>query len=239
MAPSSSVEQRVYQGIRYKLVRTRRRKTAAILIAPGGDVTVRVPQELDDGTIHGLLDKQHDRLMQAVSKQAGLPEPVVRSFDEGCTFPFLGQEHRLHFDTGASEELTLGSDGFHLRYREGVDAEATYQAAFRKFYTDHGRTYLAGRVHHFAPAVGVLPTATRVLHLGNRWGSCSPKGAVNFHWRAMMAPPKVVDYLVVHELAHLKQPDHSREFWRLVEQVIADHELCHEWLRAHGAEMDL
>jgi predicted metal-dependent hydrolase len=239
VSPVNSVEQRSYRGILYKLVRTPRRKTAAILIEPGGEVTVRVPQDLDDPTIEGLLDKQRGRLLRAVSKQAALPEPEARGFEEGCTFPFLGQEHDLHFDDAIEEDLSLGADGFHLRRREGVDAEAAYQAAFRRFYSEQGRSHIPERVQHFAAVLGVEPTTTRVLHLGNRWGSCSPKGAVNFHWRAMMAPPQVIDYLVVHELAHLKQPDHSREFWRLVELVVPDHHGHHEWLRLHGSEMDL
>jgi predicted metal-dependent hydrolase len=114
-----------------------------------------------------------------------------------------------------------------------------YQAAFRRFYTAVGKQDLAARVDRWSAVLDVEPAAVRVLDLKNRWGSCSPKGAVNFHWRTLMAPPRVIDYLVVHELAHLRVPDHSRGFWRLVEGVMPDHAERHAWLREHGAEMDL
>lgn len=239
MALAITVEHRAFHGVPYVLVRTPRRKTAAILIAPGGHVTVRVPQALDEATIDALLETRRNRLLRAVTDLAGVPEREARDFAEGATFLFLGREHSLRFVDQGDADLTLDAGGFHLLRQSGVSAEAKYQAAFRRFYCEQGRRHIGARVAHFAQLLGVSPTATRVLHLGNRWGSCSPKGAVNFHWRAMMAPPEVVDYLVVHELAHLKVPGHSRDFWRIVEVVVPDHVARHAWLREHGAFMDV
>lgn len=239
MPPRTITENRHFEGIPYTLVRSPRRKTAAILIEPGGEITVRVPRELDDATIDELLVSRRARILRAVAEQEGLPEPEEREFKEGATFPFLGVEHPIRFDDSPKREISLEADGFRVKRHSGVDAESRYQQAFRKFYTKEGRQYLWPRVAERAEEMGVEPAMTRVLHLGNRWGSCSPKGAVNFHWRVMMAPPEVIDYLIVHELAHLEVPDHSRDFWRLVESVLPDHEVHHTWLRRHGVEMDL
>lgn len=77
----------------------------------------------------------------------------------------------------------------------------------------------------------------RVLQLGYRWGSCSPSGTVNIHWATMQLPPTLIDYVLVHELAHLLRHDHSTEFWRLVERAMPDYEDCRERLRRLGPDL--
>lgn len=70
-----------------------------------------------------------------------------------------------------------------------------------------------------------------------RWGSCSSKGTLSFNWRLMLAPPRVLDYVVVHEICHFKYMDHSREFWRMVESIIPDYRERRKWLKEHGNEL--
>ena len=80
--------------------------------------------------------------------------------------------------------------------------------------------------------MGVEPAPyVEVLDLGYRWGSCSTDGTLNFHWRVMQLPPQVIDYVVVHELTHLKVPDHSPKFWGEVKRVMPDFEVHRRWLR--------
>jgi hypothetical protein len=74
----------------------------------------------------------------------------------------------------------------------------------------------------------------RVLDLGFRWGSCSPGGALNFHWATLLLPSSVVDYVVVHELVHLHESHHTPEFWRRVERAMPDYERRQKWLAKHG-----
>jgi predicted metal-dependent hydrolase len=79
----------------------------------------------------------------------------------------------------------------------------------------------------------------RIIDLKNRWASCSPGGSLNFHWKCMMSPPTVLDYIVVHELAHLRYPNHTKAFWNEVDKVMPDYGERKEWLRINGAGMDL
>src|SRR3546814_7726879 len=87
---------------------------------------------------------------------------------------------------------------------------------------ERGRERSGKRVAYFAPKAGVSPISTDVRGLGNRWASCSPDGRLAFHWKCLMAPLSIIDYIVVHELCHLHHPDHSDAFWNEVDKVLPE-----------------
>lgn len=92
----------------------------------------------------------------------------------------------------------------------------------------------AGRVAHFAPLVGVHYGRITVRHQCSRWGSCSAKGNLNFNCLLLLAPPEVLDYVVVHELCHRKEMNHGPAFWAAVETVLPDYRENRKWLRENG-----
>ncbi|MCG8610262.1 MAG: M48 family metallopeptidase, partial [Pseudomonadales bacterium] len=94
-------------------------------------------------------------------------------------------------------------------------------------------------IKSYSAKMGVTPESVRVMELKNRWGSCSAKGAINFHWKCAMLPMSVLDYVVVHELAHINQPNHSPAFWRTVEKILPSYEEQKTWLKFKGAGMTL
>lgn len=87
--------------------------------------------------------------------------------------------------------------------------------------------------------MGLTPKSINVQELQNRWASCIAEGVINFHWRCMMAPLSAIEYIIVHELAHLKHPNHTAEFWYTVEKVLPDYQQAKGWLRLHGAGLEL
>lgn len=98
--------------------------------------------------------------------------------------------------------------------------------------------YLNEAVNRWKPVVGVEPARfVEVMDLGFRWASCGSAGTLNFHWRVMQLPPQVIDYIVVHELTHLKIPDHSQAFWHQVSHVLPSYQVHREWLREKGGEL--
>ena len=88
----------------------------------------------------------------------------------------------------------------------------------------HAQPWLERRVRGFAPRLDVGVAGVRVLDLGFRWGSCGAGGALNFHWAVILLPPRIVDYVIVHELAHLHERHHTPAFWRRVERAMPDYE---------------
>lgn len=93
------------------------------------------------------------------------------------------------------------------------------------------------RVAFFAPLVGVVPGRIAIRCQKTRWGSCSAKGNLNFNCLLMLAPPEVMDSVVVHELCHLKQMNHSKKFYDEVLRVMPDYRTRQKWLKEHGAEL--
>jgi predicted metal-dependent hydrolase len=88
-----------------------------------------------------------------------------------------------------------------------------------------------------APAIGVRPQRVQIRDQRSRWGSCSTRGTLSFNWRLVLAPLEVLDYVVVHELCHLREPNHSRRFWKLVEEHRPDWRAHRDWLHEHGPEL--
>jgi predicted metal-dependent hydrolase len=99
------------------------------------------------------------------------------------------------------------------------------------------RELVATLVDDEAPTIGVKPQRIQIRDQRSRWGSCSTRGTLSFNWRLVLAPFEVLDYVVVHELCHLREPNHSRRFWKLVEQRRPDWRAQRDWLHEHGPEL--
>jgi predicted metal-dependent hydrolase len=99
------------------------------------------------------------------------------------------------------------------------------------------RELVAMLIDEEAPEIGVEPVRVQIGDQRSRWGSCSTRGTLSFNWRLVLAPFDVLDYVVVHELCHLREPNHSRRFWKLVEQRRPDWRAQRDWLHEHGPEL--
>lgn len=106
-------------------------------------------------------------------------------------------------------------------------------------YRQAAREYFAARVAHYEPIIGVTHGSIAIRDQKTRWGSCSAKGNLNFNWRLMLAPPRILDYVVVHELCHRKEMNHSKAFWNAVETVLPDYRECRKWLKENGKTLVL
>ncbi|MBO5095030.1 MAG: M48 family metallopeptidase [Lachnospiraceae bacterium] len=110
----------------------------------------------------------------------------------------------------------------------------TQRSALEARYRKAAREYITARVAYYEPIIGVTHTRLSIRDQKTRWGSCSSRGGLNFNWRLMLAPPRVLDYVVVHELCHRKEMNHSKAFWHAVETVLPDYRELRKWLRENG-----
>ncbi len=226
--------------ISYEVIRSPRR-TADIVIEPDGRVLVRAPEHIPDERIEDIVEAKRLWIYKNLAEWRDLnATKVLREFRNGEGFLYLGRSYRLLLVSGQDEPLLLKDGRFRLR-RDIVDKGevAAARKAFRDYFEARGRERIAKRVGYFAPKVGVVPGKVDVRQPGNRWASCSPSGNLAFHWKCMMAPPRIIDYIVVHELCHFHHLDHSNAFWNEVDKVMPDFAERREWLRKNGASMDL
>lgn len=226
--------------IRYEVVRSRRR-TADIIIERDGSVLVRAPEQTTDQRIEDLVEAKRAWIYRTLAEWRDLnATKVLREYKAGEGFLYLGRSYRLSLVAEQSEPLLLKNGRFHLR-RDLVDEGETKAAknAFRNYYIQRGHAKIPPRVVYFAPKVGVEPAAIEIRDLGNHWASCSPQGRLNFHWKTMMAPQTIIDYIIVHELCHLHYRDHTDAFWNEVDKVMPEYRERKEWLRRNGAGLDV
>lgn len=123
--------------------------------------------------------------------------------------------------------------------RPSSDLSDTQRSALEKRYIEAAREYFPKRAAYFQTFTGGEYHRITIRDQKTRWGSCSAKGTLSFNWRLMLAPPAVLDYVVVHELCHLTHMDHSAAFWRAVELVCPDYRIHRKWLKDHGHELVL
>ncbi|MBN1959672.1 MAG: M48 family metallopeptidase [Deltaproteobacteria bacterium] len=217
------------------------RSTTDIIIERDGSVLVRAPEWADDKQIADTVAAKYYWIYQSLAEWRDLnASRVLREYKNGEGFLYLGRAYRLLLVADQDEPLMLKGGRFTLR-RDLVDQGeiAAAKVAFRDYYIARGRQRLCQRVEYYAPKVGVSATTVDVRELGNRWASCSSAGALVFHWKCMMAPPTIIDYIVVHELCHFYHRDHTDAFWNEVDKVLPDYHERKEWLRINGAGLDV
>lgn len=226
--------------IPYEVVRSRR-KTADIVIERDGRVLVRAPEKIPSEKIEDIIESKRYWIYRNLTEWRDLNATrVLREYKNGEGFLYLGRSYRLLLVANQEEPLLLKGGRFYLR-RDIVDRGEVpaARAAFRDYYSANGLKRISGRVSYFAPKVGVAPGKVDVRDLGHRWATCSPKRTLAFHWKCMMAPPTIIDYIIVHELCHFHHLDHTDAFWNEVDKVIPDYRERKDWLRKNGAAMDV
>jgi hypothetical protein len=226
--------------ISYEVVRSRR-ATADIIIERDGSIVIRAPEWADDELINSIVRSRLFWIFQSLAEWKDLNATrVLREYKNGEGFLYLGRAYRLLLIADQDEPLRLENDRFLLRKALADSGDLSdAKEAFRSFYVFRGREHIRQRVDYFAPKAGVSSYSVEVRELGNRWASCSPSASLAFHWKCMMAPLTIIDYIVVHELSHLHQRDHTDAFWNEVDKLIPDYSERKEWLRKNGAGLDV
>lgn len=227
--------------IHYQLLVGADRRTTDIVIERDGLITVRPPAGMTPEQVDETVFSKRMWIYRNLAEWRDLNTTrVVREWVNGESFLYLGSSYRLSLADEQDEVLKLKDGRFCLlRAVLEKDGKAGALVAFETFYRDKGLIRLVSRVAHFAGKVGVTPSNVHVKDIGYRWASCLKSGDLHFHWKCMMAPLTVIDYVVVHELCHLRHRDHSASFWNEVDKVLPDWRDRRDWLRVRGAGLDI
>ena len=196
-------------------------------------VTVVVPE--DDDVQHAELLKENAAwVVDQQRKYDAYREQVPDwSFEAGERFPFLGEDRELVIEPLQKHEVDEDS----IRLRKSAVEQSSVKQVLENFYRSRAREHLTDRTDHYAERMGVEYEKLELRNQRTRWGSCSTGGTISLNWRLIMAPPDVVDYLVVHELAHLTEQHHGREFWQLVGEHVPDYKEKAEWLEENSVQL--
>lgn len=153
----------------------------------------------------------------------------------GARITLRGVEHELVYEHGRAAARVEETP--YKRLVVPAPDVALFESRLLRFLKDQAREDLIDRVAHHAVTLEVKPARLQVKELRSRWGSCSADGMLSFSWRLILAPPFVLDYLAAHEVAHLREMNHSRRFWAHVRRCLPDYERGRAWLHEHGSAL--
>lgn len=222
-------------GFTYEVIRTDRKKTASIKIDEGR-VCVVVPKGLSRARIVELVNRRKGWIERQLQKYEQVPVPKPKQFVNGEPFLYLGKEYRLELTRGKEATVRI-QDGVllcPLPKRPVKDHREYMRRKLSQWYKGQAELELAGRVEQLTAALNVKPASIRIRNYRARWGSCSSTGDMTFNWRIMMAPERIIDYVVVHEYCHLLELNHSARFWKSVGLLLPDWKACRNWLGLYG-----
>ena len=218
-----------------KIVRTSR-KTIALIVNQEGQLIVRAPKRVSNQRIWAFIEEKKAWIIE---KQAAAREKRSRTaghtFAPGESFLYLGEAYPLEIVPAARPALSLTNGAFRL----ASSAAPRARDAFTRWYRQQARVVLEERTRRLAEYHRLKFETLRISSAKTRWGSCSSLGTLSFTWRLVMAPLAVIDYVVIHELAHLVEKNHSTRFWEKVAAMMPDYAEKRRWLKENGARLSL
>ncbi len=224
-----------WKGQNVAIVRSKRKKTASIMIERDGSISILVPENMKENLITEILDSQEYSIIKNQTLwHIANDGKETRPFVNGQTFMFKGQNYTLILKDDAAAEIEFINDTFLLN-----PSVKDFRAAFEQFYKEECKRFLAERYEVYKDKIPVHPKKIEVRQMSTRWGSCTPSGNVNINWNCIMAPQFVFDYILVHELVHLKYHRHDNDFWQMVGIIVPDYESAKDWLLRNGVKMKI
>jgi len=208
-----------------KIIRSRRR-TVSLEVTPHATLVVRAPHRVPASFIEEMISEKRSWILRKMEEMRQRPVLLVHEYVEGELFFFLGRPYPLHLTDGGT-----GAIGRTDKLNVCRTLVPGIRDRLKRWYMDEAYREIHARCMWFSMKTGHVPASIRITDASQRWGSCTYRGGLNFSWRLIQAPPEIVDYVVVHELVHISQHDHSKKFWAKVREIMPDYERRRKWLR--------
>lgn len=223
-------------GVDIAIEKTNRRKTVSIFIERDGSVRVLAPVTANDEIIENAVRAKEYQIFSKLAKWKELNQGKVnRSFVNGQSFLYFGRNYRLQIVE--NQDVPLKMTGGYFRLEKKYLSKAA--SVFKDFYRDKTALKIKERMKLIEDKFPTKPSSIKVLELQNRWASWTPKNGLNFNWKCAMAPVPVLDYIITHEMVHLKYPSHSRSFWNELDKKMPNYREYDHWLKQNGVKMSL
>ena len=213
----------------------RRKKTVAVTVDPGGGVLLLAPEEFSSSRLDAVVKRKAPwivRRLRGMESNGAPPSP--REFVSGESVLYLGRHYRLKVNPGETGDAKLRGGWLHVPAPAGAGKRDHVRAALISWLRRHAAERLPERVETWRSKAGVEMPRVVIADQQKRWGSCDRSGTIRLNWRIIQAPMRLVDYVVVHELVHLRHRGHGRDYWQALGWIMPDYEGRREDLRQRG-----
>ncbi len=217
----------------YALIRSKkRRRTISLRIEEDGKVVVYAPYRTQKWEIERFIQEKKRWIVEKVSEKERMIKEAEKTFQPGEKFLYLGEWYPLEMEQSGSQgpPLKLAFGKFILNHEHIADA----RDLFCNWYKREAKEKIKERVNYYSHRFQLVPEGIKITSARLRWGSCSPDNRLAFSWRIIMASLSVIDYVLIHELVHIREKNHSKRFWSYLQSVFPDYVRHRRWLRENG-----
>ncbi|MGD6891356.1 M48 family metallopeptidase [Bacillus mobilis] len=233
-------------AIEYDIEYADDKKDVSIIVEWMEDIRLIVPTGITNEQVEEIIRKKAPTIFQKMKEVNEIIDPPLpKEFVSGEKFSYLGRNYRLKVykeEDLKKSQLNFVRGKFIASVPAGIDeTEKRRQllGLFKTWYLEHGIAKLESRFQLYCAKMGVSPNDVQLKEQRMRWGTCTSEGNIYLNWRIVMSPMSIVDYVLVHELAHLKYMNHSNDYWNFVRSILPDYEQRKEWLRVNGPTLTL
>lgn len=210
------------------------RKTLSIIVERDRSIVVRAPLNTSKEFIAKEVNKKRGLIQEKISHNRKYPFPKpTKQFVSGETLLYLGKHYKLYITNNPDDGVS-----FDNKFFIGKTNQKKGNELFRDWYIKSATEILVPKAKTIAKQLGVSYNNINILDLKYRWGSCTPKDNIHFNWRIIKAPMTVIEYIIVHELTHLLEANHTPEFWNRVAVMQPNFEKAKDWLKEFGGELE-
>ena len=222
----------------YHLIRSKkRRKTISLHIKEDGKIVIYTPYCTPKWEIEKFIEEKESWIIGKISEREKRTKEVEKTFLPGEKFLYLGEGYPLEIQESSNRgaPLTLAFGKFILSH----DRIGEARDLFCHWYKKEAKEKITERVDHYGNRFQLLPEGIKITSARSRWGSCSRDNRLSFSWRIIMASLTIIDYVLIHELVHIREKNHSQKFWNYLESVLPDYRKHRSWLRENGHLLQL
>ena len=228
----------MHNGLNFQLIRSKkRRKTISLHIKEDGRIVIYVPYHTPKGEIEKFIKEKQSWIVEKISEKEKFTKEPNKAFIPGEKFLYLGEPYPFEIgDThpkGIPLKLSFGK--FLIDQCHATKAKDL----FTQWYKREAKERIEERVHYFSNSLQLVPKGLKITSAKHRWGSCSRDNRLSISWRIIMAPLSVIDYVLIHELVHIKEKNHSKRFWTSIETILPDYRKHRFWLKENGHRLGL
>ncbi|MDD5461073.1 MAG: SprT family zinc-dependent metalloprotease [Methylococcales bacterium] len=216
------------------------RRTTAVIKIRHGKVSVIVPDRFPMARIESLVLDKSRWIKEKLAIQNDIIAIKPKQFVSGESFSLLGQEHVLKVESGSYPAIRLHQGELVVSVKDKIANDSLkIRAQLIKWYKQQAEAELTERTGRLADIIGVKPTSVNIKSFKSSWGNCSVAGGINYNWKLVIAPERIVDYVVIHELCHILHHNHSPAFWRAVVKHCHDYPERRAWLKINGGRLEI
>lgn len=220
--------------------RSPRRKTVDLIVDRFGDVVINVPAALPRDELEAIVRRKQEWIYGKLEHKEEVLKPTgKREYVTGEGFYYLGRKFRLKLFDEKGSNSTPPLRLLNSRFWMIRSAAKKGQSHFIRWYTQRGKVWIPDAVSTLKDRVAAEPRTINIRDLKYRWASCNARGDVYFHWRIMLLPPRVIKYLILHELVHLHEHNHSPAFYERLGRAVPEYRQIESWLERNGDRYDL